>query len=623
MNNNRVCHFTNLCRTCKMKVYVHMYPRQIQSKYIFRSYTQLSRLSFTNIDRELLPIPYYKPSDILGTDVSKHSMERIMIPQFTEAPMGDQESSIVDIKNFPTWYERLDSISSYRLHKDIALEGQEKKIYSSFSKCYSRVLSYYADHFISLTRERLHDLMSKLDNSDKPDHVQKLYIKIDLSEKRLSTISRNTYVIYQRLKVERETLPFYLHQQFLIHLNEGNIAKLLNVYFEFPHPRPLHLKREEFEKFMKLILKIKISGDHKPLLKKIVEVFADIRENGGPISLTPFEDTKYFSLMLNSWESEGMSKSEIYEKVLEIRAVKGPKPLKFVPAMWNCFLTHVPEKSEEILKLMAKEIGLTRFTAEIVLNNADSFDRLCNTLELMKLKNFHMDEKIFALVVRKYIQFGKTHEALELVEKLLDSFQDLTSRNYSFRPLSLERTEVFKLDILNKAFQQLHNEQQEMEHQWLQYKFIPSPFALGELLVSLDREGIIRLLNTMIKHNIPLTHKHALNVIEKIEPSLLHLVLESVNRSRDFNINLKKISEEPKYNTAFYKNYTLQHQDIVLELREIFRKSLFLYDQMVDHVVPEKSRLKTVEQLVSITDYVKKNYNVTFSGKDDIDYLNS
>ncbi|ONH77889.1 hypothetical protein BOH78_0223 [Pichia kudriavzevii] len=318
-----------------------------------------------------------------------------------------------------------------------------------------------------------------------------------------------------------------------------------------------------------------------------------------------------------------MSKSEIYEKVLEIRAVKGPKPLKFVPAMWNCFLTHVPEKSEEILKLMAKEIGLTRFTAEIVLNNADSFDRLCNTLELMKLKNFHMDEKIFALVVRKYIQFGKTHEALELVEKLLDSFQDLTSRNYSFRPLSLERTEVFKLDILNKAFQQLHNEQQEMEHQWLQYKFIPSPFALGELLVSLDREGIIRLLNTMIKHNIPLTHKHALNVIEKIEPSLLHLVLESVNRSRDFNINLKKISEEPKYNTAFYKNYTLQHQDIVLELREIFRKSLFLYDQMVDHVVPEKSRLKTVEQLVSITDYVKKNYNVTFSGKDDIDYLNS
>ncbi|GAV27890.1 hypothetical protein PMKS-001358 [Pichia membranifaciens] len=509
-----------------------------------------------------------------------------------------------DISSLPSWYERLQKPSSYRIEEDIRQSDYDIP-YRSFQRCYSRVLASYTDTFLSLTKPHMRELQARFHDPNVPDNIQQQQIKIDVAVRKLSDLSANTFIMYKRLKVKRLTPPFYLHQQFLVHLGAKNTSKLLDLYFDLPEPRPLYLKREEFERLMSLILRLKISGDHRALIPRVVEVYEDIRQNGNGIDLTPFEETKYFSLLLNSWKEEGLLQEEKYDKVLSLK-FDSKKNLKFCPAMWNIMLTHFPEKSEEIMMMMANETGITRSTSEIFLRHLRTYDEFNNALELMKLKYFHVDPWLMDIILERYIDFGKSNEALQLLSETLTVFKDISALNWTFSTQKFQRTELFKIDNLNKTFQQLHNEMPDKPFTWLRYKFKPSPLTVGKLLVSLKHDDQkLKLLGLMKKQDIPLVNKFAVQLLRDCSFRSLPIILELVNSSINFNSQLHIVFKDSRYNISYLSGFICDQRNPLLELKEIFRQSIRIYDDNVDLADSDGNRAAVADQLVRLNDEIK------------------
>lgn len=592
----------------------------ICGKVLQKNYTQLPRLSFTDIERDVSgTLPIEKPSGTKEVPLDIPSMGRICFARPSKEHRDREKGAgkraenerempaLFPLSGIPTWYERLNAPSSYRLEKDPLL-GQVSVPYRSFQRCYARVLSSYTDRFLSLTKPHLKELLLDFPNKELPTHVQEQQIKINTAVRRLSDLSLNTFIIYQRLKVKRNTPPFYLHQQFLVHLGEKNTVKLLDLYFDFPEPRPLYLKREEFERFMSLLLGLKISGDHRSLLKRIVEVFEDIRANGAGIQLTPFEETKYLSILLGLWKEQQIPQEEKFNRILKLRSNEEcyPKKLNFCPAMWNIVISHFPEFSDEVMKMMAEEIGINRSTAEIFLRHLNTEDQLNNALELMKLKHFHLDPWLLNIVVDKYISFGKSMEALDLVTKVLSVFEDVSSLTWVFPTQKYYRTAIFRIDVLNKTLQQLFNEDANSEFAWLKYKFKPSPLTLGRLAVSLQDKERIELLKLMIQQNIPLVNKHALELLENKDFTTLSLVLNLVNNSKEFNKRLHQVSTDAKYDTIYYKQFIQDAADPTFELKQIFRASIKIYDDFESLEGMDLVRADAADQLLKLNEELKK-----------------
>lgn len=571
----------------------------------YRHHSQLPKLSFTVIDQDKSDIEYHSAhaANTINPE-RKHvpSMGRIFLSSPTHNDSEPSENQI-DINSLPSWYERLQKPSSYRIEEDIK-QSDCNIPYRSFQRCYSRVLALYTDTFLSLTKSHMRELQARFHDPNVAANIQEQQIKIDVAVRKLSDLSANTFIMYKRLKVKRLTPPFYLHQQFLVHLGAKNTSKLLDLYFDLPEPRPLYLKREEFERLMSLILRLKISGDHRALVPRVVEVYEDIRQNGNGINLTPFEETKYFSLLLNSWKEQNLSQEEKYHKVLDLK-LSSKKKLKFCPAMWNIMLTHFPEKVEEIMKMMANETGITRSTSEIFLRHLQTYDEFNNALELMKLKYFHVDPWLMDIILEKYIHFDKSNEALQLLSETLAIFEDVSTLNWTFSTQKFQRTELFKVDILNKTFFDLHNEMPDKPFTWLRYKFKPSPLTVGKLLVSLKRDDQrLSLLGLMKKQNIPLVNKFAVQLLSECSFRSLPIILELVNSSTRFNSQLHNVFKDSRYDVNYLNNFVLDQREPLFELKEIFRQSLKIYDDSANVADTDPTRAAVADQLVQLNDKV-------------------
>lgn len=581
-------------------------------KLSYRCYSQLSKLSFSNLEQDLDNIDpgiFNTCTKFLNSnEIFDNSMSRINLSDFD---LHGKKN--IDFSTIPSWYERLNKPSSYMMHNDIT-EKRSQIPYRSFQRCYSKILTSYADNFISLPKPQMKELQANFHDHELPESLQQQQIKINSVVRKLSEISSNTFIIYKRLKIKRLPPPFYLHQQFLIHLAERNTAKLLDLYFDLPEPRPLYLKREEFEKFMSLLLNLKISGDHKSLLPRIVEVYDDIRENGNGIGLTPFEDTKYLSFLLNLWKQQGLSQDEKYNKLLTLKSKsksksksKPKEKIMFCSAMWDIFLSHFPEKSDEILKMIANNTGLTRSISEILLRNLKTYDGFNNALELMKLKRFHLDPYLMDVIIERYIHFNKSNEAYKLVSETLKVFDDISNLNWDFSTTKFQRTQRFKFDVLNKTLLQLHNEIPGMKFTWLRYKFKPNPLTISNLAVALDYDKRYELLKLMNKQNIPLVNKSALQIISKCDFRTLAIVLELVNNSKEFNHTLHHVSNDAKYDSSYLKQFVYDSVDKIFELKEIFQTSIRLYDSFENIENVNDVRAITADQLVRLNNEIKNN----------------
>jgi hypothetical protein len=587
------------------KIWASGRPCQIQRNVFHRNHTQLSKLSFTNIEPNSLECKYKNLSET-NKDINKTeempipSMSRISLDSFFK-----DCTPLKQINQLPSWYERLSLPSSYRIDNDI-IHSDTFVPYRSFQRCYSRELAAYTETFISLTKPQMRILQAKFPNQDLPEHVQQQYIKIDAAVKKLCDLSKNTYIMHKRLKIARYTPPFYLHQQFLIHLGDKNIAKLLDLYFDFPKPRPLYLKREEFEKFMSLLLSLKLSGDHKFLLNRIVEVYEDIRNNGCGINLTPFEDTKYLSILLILWKHQGIQQDEKFQRIIDLKNDPNPKKrLEFCPAMWNIMISHFPEKVDDIMKMISNEMGITRTISEVFLKHLKTFNEFSNALELMRLKHFHLDPLLLNIIIEKYIEFGKSKEAFHLISEIIKVFDDISLINWIFLTQKEKRTCLFRFDTLNKCFQQLSNQKNMPSSQWIRYKFKPDPIVLGQLALSLDVNDRCKLLKLMIKQNIPLVNKHALQLLENKDFKTLPLVLSLTNESRDFNKNLHRVSKDAKYDTSYYSKFIHESTDSIFELKEIFRKGIHIYDDFADIETANDIKTAAAEQIVKLNEEIK------------------
>ncbi|KAG0676416.1 hypothetical protein C6P42_001275 [Pichia californica] len=633
-----------------------------------RQYSQLPKLGFIkDIEQSNSDIDYSyttnstknnKENKSLPSPPLLSSMSRIFLSKsnLNSIESNSQSSkdrnlnnNIINLSNLPSWYERLQKPSSYMINDDISLP-QEIIPFRSFQRCYAKVLSIYTDTFLSLTNFKMKELLIKYQNENNnnhnsnsnnsnnnnvdnpnvriiPQHLQKQNIKIDLAIKKLSELSSNTYILYKRLKVNRLIPPFYLHQQFLIHLGSNNISKLLDLYFELPQPRPFYLKREEFEKFMSLLLRLKFSNnDHKLLIPKIIDVYNDIREFGNEIQLTPFENTKYLSILLNDWSNNNtslISEDEMFNKIIKMKSLNSIKRLSFCPAMWNLLLIYFPKKTSEIMKLMSNESGLTRLNIEIYLKHIKSFNELNNLLELMKLKFFHLDTYLLNLIILKLIEFNKSNIALNLINEILIKFNNISNLNWSFSTKKIDRIQLFKIDVLNKTFQQLHNEEINNNNNneigkfsnftWLRYKFKPSPLIISKLLINLNSyNDQLKLLNLMIKQNIPIVNKHAINLlllndlnqIEKFK--LIPLILSLVKSSLEFNKTLHRVSIDSRYDTNDLSTYIHDESNEIFELKDIFKISLKLYDDNEHLENVDEIRIAIANQLVSLNDIINK-----------------
>lgn len=572
-----------------------------------RHHSRLPKLSFTVIDQDKHNVAY-NPALTTSTDKTNESpvpsMSRIVLP---ESKSSDSESKdIVDISSLPSWYERLQKPSSYRIEEDVKASSSAIP-YRSFQRCYSRLLALYTDTFLSLPKPQMRELQARFHNQNLPEEIQQQQIKIDAAVRKLSDLSANTFVIYKRLKVKRLTPPFYLHQQFLVHLGAKNTSKLLDLYFDLPEPRPLYLKREEFERLMSLLLRLKISGDHRTLIPRVVEVYEDIRQNGKGIGLTPFEETKYLSFLLNLWKEQNISQEEKYNKILDLK-FNSKRRMKFCPAMWNIMMTHFPQKSDEIMKLMANEVGITRSISEVFLRHLETYDELNNALELMRLKYFHIDPWLLDVIIEKYIEFNKSSEALELITETLRIFEDISTLNWVFPTQKFRRSEMFKIEMLDKTLQQLHNELPEKPFTWFRYKFKPSPLTLGKLLVSLEQEDQKQsLLILMKQQNIPLVNKFALELLNSCSFEKMSLLLELVNSSVAFNTQLHSVSKDSKYDMKYFSGFVHNPTDPLLELKDVFRQSIKLYDDNVDNDDFNDVRAVIADQLVRLNEKVDGN----------------
>lgn len=598
-------------------------------------YSQTSRITFTNLEDHHGDIPNqktYMPINLKDLSIPSKKKEK-NINQLNNLPtMGqidldsfninkDQEASFFDVSLLPTWYERLNQPSTYRIHKDLESTSFP---FRSFRKCYSRILTLYFDTYITLPPSQMYELQKKLyyDREDKshiPDSVQKLEIKIDRVTRKLSELSLNTYIIFKRLGIRRSIPPFYLHQQFSVNLNERNLSNLLNLYFELPKPRPLYLRRDELEQFLSLILSTKVSNDdNKALLPKIIDVFEDMYQNVKSESmedfqLTPFENTKYLSLLLNYWKSKNMSQEEKFNNIINLRM----NSLKFCPAMWDILLSHLPEYCNEIMKIMSEKSGLTRLSAGVFIRYLTTYDELNNTLELMKLKNYHLDSELLDTIITKYIEFGKIKEAKELMIEFFKFSFDLSSTNWEFPTLRKSRTELFKIDVLNKTLQQLKNENFDdpITFSWLRYKFKPNPITMGNLLTHLDSLTDEKdLLNIMVEQKIPISNKHALKLLTFQTENLadrikffenVPLVLKLVNESYEFNDNLHVASTDSKYDTETYKKYVHIPTGTSFELKEIVKTSIEIYEEISTNSTFYNIRANLANQLVRLNDKLK------------------
>lgn len=583
----------------------------------YRFYSQYPKIGFvTDIEKTNIEYKYINDNTNLEQDKSStlnvdnkildiipNSMSQITIPNNNYNLK--KNNNIIDLSKLPSWYERLQNPSTYNIINDI-IKCSKPTPFRSFQRCYVKLLTSYADRFISLTKPQMKELQLKLENQDLPNHLQQEQIKLDLVSKRLSDLSANTYIMYKRLKINRLTSPFYLHQQFLIHLGANNLSKLLDLYFELPEPRPLYLKREEFEKLMSLLLRLKISNDdHKSLLPKIIDVYDDIRKNGNGINLTPFEETKYLSFLLNLWTEENLSQEEKYIKIINLKS-NSTKKLNFCPAMWNILLTHFPEKNNEIIKMMSEESGISRTNIEIYLKHSKSFNEFCNLLELMKLKFFHIDPYLLDTIILKLIEFNKTNDALSLIFQIIKKFHKISNLNWIFLTKKDQRFHLFKLDVLNKTLQQLNNEFSNKPFTWLRYKFKPNPFTIGKLLTCLNsNDDKSKLLILMTEQNIPLANKFAIELLKDCNFDTIPLILTLVNSSFQFNDDLHKFSTDARFDTNYLKNFIYDSSDSIFELKEIFKISLKLYDENEKLENSDNTRISIAGQLVSLNNKLK------------------
>lgn len=563
---------------------------KIKNNRYHGQYIQVPKLHFINIKEETPTELIVKRPEV---QTPQPTMSRIDLLQYIK---GNKENNVgswqnnLRISDLPSWYERLNLPSSYSLLNDKSLE-EIPTLYRSFQRCYARVLASFTDNYLSLPKSRMKELQAKLSDQELPENIQQQLVKISVATRKFSELSSNTYTLYQRLKINRLTPPFYLHQQFLINLGEENVERLLELYFELPEPRPLHLKREEFERFMRILLRLKISKDHKLLLPKLVQLYEDIQINGRGIQLTSFETTKYFSFLLNLWKQQDIPLDERFQRILKMKERRGLNRLVFYPAMWNIFLSHFPFKIDEIMKLMANESGLTRSTASTFIKYLKSLDSLNNTLELMKLKRFHLDPYLFDLIIEKYTEFGKSKDAFQVVESVINKFENISEMNYVIPTKASHRIDIFRIDILNKTFQQLHNYDPKLKFSWLKYKFKPSPFTLGKLLISLDTYNRYKLLKIMLEHKIPLSNKHALKLIQQRHLNSLPYILRLVNESQAFNERLHQVIHDVRYDTKFLEQFVHDKNDRIVETNEIFDLSISIYkeNQKTDNIDSIKS----------------------------------
>lgn len=572
-----------------------------------RDYSQLPRISFTNITEDNDQAPrindtYATPH--LDSNTISSSMSRIRIPvQKLKQTTLSKDKKIMDFSQIPSWYDRLKNASTYTISDDLNHISFEP--YRSFHKCYAKVLTQYTDTNISLSRRKMNFLLEKHPLKDIPIHIQEQQIKIDQAVKKLSALSENTFVLYNRLRVRRKTPTFYLHQRILIHLGDRNLPKLLDAYFELPEPRSLHLNREEFEKFMRILLNLKISGDYKPLLPRIIDVYNDIIETN-QLHLTPFESTKYLSILLNHWKNINIPQDEKFSRIMSFK-LKFADKIKFCPAMWDILLTHFPEKCDNIMTIMADESGLTRLTAEVFLKHLNSHDELNNALELMKLKNFHLDTYLLDTIIDQFIRFNKPQEAFTILSQILHKFGDISQINWPFETQSSQRTKLFKIDVLDKALQQLKNELPNNNFTWLRYKFKPSPLVTSKLLSYLNtkKEDQYQLLKLMVDQKIPLVNKYAIELLQTFDFKSSYLVLQLVNSSVAFNKNLHAVSHDANYDTKYLSNFVYDTTGILNELREIVKISLKIYDAHAGDEDANDLRVSLAEQIVKLNEQIK------------------
>lgn len=460
--------------------------------------------------------------------------------------------------------------------------------YSSFSSYFSDIIQRYGKliYIDNNSFKRMHEKLQIKDNSAN-DKVREIIIFNQLRQK-----SVNSRIISERLKIERLDAPFYMHQQFSLNLEKENIESLLDLYFDLPNPKSLHLKRQELEKFLSLLIKTNFKEDkYRPLAKSVIDVFEDILNNDKAvgIQLTNFEKVKYFSLLVskatNRFEShstpptasEYQSQNFLLKQLLLIQhKIKLHKSVEsYISLAYN-----FPNHNHKLAIMMSRYLPLNRLTVQLLIKNVPNWRTLQHMLRMIEKNNIHIDYELLNLILEQYIRFKKSTELKAIVFALFEKFGSLKTVNQLYDAKSTRQL-IDKYHATNLASKSLKDEfekshygeheiaiEAEDQNQWDQlipYPILPSPELLTKFLSKFHKpQFIIPVIELLKIHHAPVSYNAILFQLENGNSNidLIRIILNYLLDSQ-VRLNVRKFNE--KLTNIGLQNYRSE-QDWLMEI---------------------------------------------------------
>lgn len=528
----------------------------------------------------------------------------------------------------------VEQMEQFRLQIDSDLKC--RKLYSDFITCYSRELKRFGINDLSLKLDEFpvdkSSLWSQSESRKTASRTKKL---VQCVADSFSESKQNLAIINKRMKLKRQPPEFYLHQQFVISLGKKDVSKLIDIYFDFPSQKALHLTEYEFEKFMSLILGYRMSKEDRIAHSgKLISLFKSLLSDRIP--LTSFELTKYvFFTIRNLTEYRQLPTQECYEDVMKLQ-----KSFTFNPAIWNLILTQFPNHKLEIIKQMSRNTILNRDLTRKLVQACTTPAQLVNMLSIIKFTHSHIDQMLFEDILIKLVDLGFYSFAKSILNLILNaqtrkstyskgrsilrrkSQRFINNQIEAFNGVLLYRARNLSEDIVRKHYSR-----------YLYYIFKPSPMMMASFLESLTnpksftdnkRFELKDLLETMVKFQIPLLNSSALSILVAltnnqseqhfIDMDIVGLLNELVYESIAYNESLHKYSIDGRYDKKYLGKFINKQvgSSVALELKAIFKLSFNVfkrwpssekdatYSKKRIHV---KTRLlKIYDQLVAVGD---------------------
>ncbi|VEU23518.1 DEKNAAC104680 [Brettanomyces naardenensis] len=514
------------------------------------------------------------------------------------------------------WYDLLTQpLTSKQISRGLATfrdnvvsDLRRQKLYSSFKVCYGRELMRFGNNEMNLNLDDFHldkDVSrSSYEPRKKMNKIGKLveHVSDEFSDSR-----RNLSVINKRLKLKRIPPEFYLHQQFVINLGKKDLSRMLEIYFEFPQPRALHLTGYEFEKFMSLVLSYKMSKeDHLLDSEKLISLFESLHEDRIP--LTDFELTKYVFFTIKYLSKyRGLDVESCFSGVMRLQS-----RFIFSQSVWNLILNEFPTKRSVIMKDMSNKIVLNRDLILTLCRSSESLVELLGILRVIQMKHIHLDQALLELMLTRLIDFGQYSLAKNVLDSLLDSCRSLPAKNSYKKDVTIYRTRVQRK--LSRQYEALNgvllsrarsassfSSSKATSSRLVYYFFKPSSMLCCSFLGSLcnvetltdnRKFEISNLLQLMIKYKIPLINLQAISILsgllanpvddsvaQRLDMDILDHLNELVFSSIDYNEYLHTCSKDFRFDKDYLREFIdgKDGESVVKELGTVFKLSFNVY----------------------------------------------